>query len=32
MKDYLDYYNNRRYRRKLVALTPMEVHEALLTA
>lgn len=32
IEDYLDYYNNRRYQRKLMILTPMEAHELLLTA
>ena len=32
IEDYLDYYNNRRYQRKLMTLTPMEAHEALLAA
>lgn len=32
IEDYLDYYNNRRYQRKLMTLTPMEAHEVLLAA
>jgi transposase InsO family protein len=32
IEDYLDYYNNRRYQRKLMILTPVEAHEALLAA
>ena len=32
LADYIDYYNNRRYQRKLMTLTPMEIHEALLAA
>lgn len=32
IEDYIDYYNNRRYQRKLMILTPMEAHEALLAA
>ena len=32
IEDYLDYYNNRRYQRKLRIMTPMEAHEALLAA
>lgn len=32
IEDYLDYYNNRRYPRKLMTLSPKEAHEALLAA
>lgn len=32
IEDYLDYYNNRRYQRKLMTLAPMEAHEVLLAA
>lgn len=32
IEDYLDYYNNRRYQRKLMTLTPLEAHKALLAA
>lgn len=30
--DYIDYYNNRRYQRRLFTMTPMEVHAHLLAA
>lgn len=32
IRDYIDYYNNRRYQRKLMTLTPMEAHEVLMAA
>ena len=32
LENYLDYYNNRRYQRKLMTLTPMEAHEVMLAA
>jgi transposase InsO family protein len=32
IEDYIDYYNNRRYQRKLMTLTPMEAHDVLLAA
>lgn len=32
IENYLDYYNNRRYQRKLMTMTPMEAHEALSAA
>lgn len=32
IEKYLDYYNNHRYQRKLMTLTPMEAHEALSAA
>lgn len=32
MEEYIDYYNNRRYQRKLMTLAPMEVHEIFLAA
>jgi len=30
--DYIDYYNNRRYQRRLFTLTPMEVYTHLMAA
>lgn len=30
--DYIDYYNNRRYQRRLFALAPMEVYKQLMAA
>lgn len=32
IEDYIDYYNNRRYQRKLMTLAPMEAHVILLAA
>ncbi len=32
IEDYMDYYNNKRYQRKLGVLTPMEKHEQYLRA
>ena len=32
IEDYIDYYNNKRYQRKLGVLTPMEKHEQYLRA
>ena len=32
IEDYIDYYNNRRYQRNLMILTPTEAHKALLAA
>jgi transposase InsO family protein len=30
--DYIDYYNNRRYQRRLYTLAPMEVYQRLMAA
>jgi transposase InsO family protein len=30
--DYIDYYNNRRYQRRLFTMTPMEAHTLLIAA
>jgi transposase InsO family protein len=30
--DYIDYYNNRRYQRRLFTLSPMEVYKQLMAA
>ncbi len=32
IEDYIEYYNNRRYQRKLMIRTPMEVHVSLMAA
>jgi Transposase and inactivated derivatives len=32
IEEYLDYYNTRRYQRKLMTMTPMEAHEVLAAA
>jgi transposase InsO family protein len=32
IEEYLDYYNTRRYQRKLMTMTPMEAHEVLSAA
>lgn len=29
--EYIDYYNNKRYQRRLGVLTPMEKHAQFLT-
>lgn len=32
IENYIDYYNNHRYQRKLGVLTPMEKHEKYMLA
>ena len=32
IEDYIDYYNNKRYQRRLGVLTPIEKHERYLIA
>lgn len=32
IENYIDYYNNRRYQKRLKCMTPMEYHDYLMTA